>query len=147
MEGFPYIFQFNDGKGIMTRISIVSRTFLYLSEILWLVKPFPTHQIQFKFKLFCHFFTAFLQASFGMFISLNNCMKKAQISDKFDGINNNSAKKHGKFLMQVPLEHYYYVPKNVTVTKYTKESQLLQYISHIRKLWFVVYSSSNFLKF
>ena len=107
--------------------------------VLWSVKPFSTQWIQIKLKSFFHFFTALLLASFRLFISLNNCTKKVHVPETFNGIDNNSAKKYGEFPTWACSVYCYYVIKKYSqLTKYTKESQLLQHTSHIRKFSFVI---------
>ena len=85
-----------------------------------------------EFESFCHI-SVFSLASHNMFISLNNLTKKVGISDKFDGVNINTAKKYGKFPMPI-----HSVKNRILLTKCTKQSWLLQYSSHIRKFWFVI---------
>ena len=58
-------------------------------------------QIEFKSNSnnFAALLTVFTFASFGIYMGLNNLMKKVHISDKFDGVDINSTIRYGEFLI------------------------------------------------
>ena len=97
------------------------------------------------FKFYSNYFAALLQY---LHLLPSACLqawiiaqKKVGILDKFDGIDNNSTKKYGEFPIRIRSVNNNIVITNYIIsplTKYTKESWLLQYASNIRKFWFMI---------